>query len=171
MNIAYQLKEKGIGTRAEDMNETIFHELKDCPLCGKTSVFWNWFTKSDQCFNPECIAFASRSEVDNQNQTAAIERGRLEPIVQIKSKWATLLTGILILLGTCLIVYGLLGYDALGTSSVIVVAASTVVTTWSLLTLVFAYKERQHIRFAEITVPSVATATMVLIEIAFGFAS
>jgi hypothetical protein len=39
------------------------------------------------------------------------------------------------------------------------------------LTLVFAYKERQHIRFAEITVPSVATATMVLIEIAFGFAS
>jgi hypothetical protein len=171
MNTAYQLIEKGMVTPyPKDLGESTFHELKVCLLCGQTSVFWNWFTKRDHCFNPDCLSYANRSAVNAEGSTAAIVRERTEPIVQIRSKWATLLTGALISVGIGLIVYSVLGYNALGVSSFVIAAASTILTTWNLLTLILAYKDRQHIRFSEITVPAALATVMVLIEIAFGFA-
>jgi hypothetical protein len=189
----------------EELKDTTFQELMVCPLCGKTSLFWNWFTRVFECFNPQCPSTINRADTCSQNQAAKVcqaataelpksppvaasivkqtvvkqkppkanlpAKTRVKPIqlpqiregLKAKSKWATLLTSAVVIIGAGIIAYGLLNNGALGSAGIVIVALATILTTWNLVTLTFALKDRQQVRFSESIIPA---AAVILVAIA-----
>ena len=199
IGVEYRLRQGDTGPAFSRDGNITFHEVKVCPLCGETSLFWNCFTANDECFNPECTSHPSLAPARSSSGTvaewprrpaaaahrarataqprAAAHRAPAESAAQpgfaatLNPVWGTVLTIMAILFGIGLILYAVMSYDDFGIVSVIIIAAASILTTWNLLTFTFALRENHHVRLSEIMAPAAATLIMVLVEIGFGVTS